>query len=203
MFEVLILSLLLTFSYKFVEIGIKSSKILQNYSIYFWAVIIMIVVPFYKDNYIFSLPANIMRVMPIFLVIVFANYLLSRFSGYNPVGKFNIINFIIVYPIIEELIFRGLILPSLNQNLNSGVFLEVMYMPVTVPVIISALLFAISHLQYYGLSLISIRYMVFAFFGGIVFGAITDLTESILLSCILHIEFNALAVYFANKSRLR
>ncbi|SMF92479.1 CAAX protease self-immunity [Paenibacillus uliginis N3/975] len=196
------LSLFLTFSYKIVEIFIRifRSKSLVRFSLYFWAVGTMILVPFSKGNYIFSSPDNIIKVMPVFLILIIANCVLARFSGYNPIGKFNIINFVITYPVIEEFIFRGLILSYLNQYLSSEVLIQVMYMPVTLSVVITALLFAITHLQYYSLSRQSIRYMIFAFMGGIFFGAITDLTHSILLSCLLHIEFNLLAVYFAKKT---
>ncbi|WP_082112479.1 CPBP family intramembrane glutamic endopeptidase [Paenibacillus sp. DMB20] len=139
--------------------------------------------------------------MPGFLILIAANYALSRFSGYDPIGKFNIVNFVIIYPIIEEFIFRGLILSNLNPYLSSEVLLELLYMPVTLSVVITALLFAVSHLQYYRLSRQSIRYMCFAFIGGIFFGAMADMTQSIWLSCLLHIEFNVLAVYFGKKTQ--
>ena len=201
MFIALGLSLILAFSYNIVEIFIRIwSKDLIRYSLYFWAVVIVILVPFFKGNYIVSAPVNIITAMPGFLILIAANYALSRFSGYDPIGKFNIVNFVIIYPIIEEFIFRGLILSSLNPFFSSEVLLELLYMPVTLSVVITALLFAVSHLQYYRLSRQSIRYMSFAFIGGIFFGAMADMTQSIWLSCLLHIEFNVLAVYFGKKN---
>lgn len=201
MYIALCLSLLLTFSYKIVEISIKifSSRMVK-YSLYFWAGIILILVPFFKWNYIYSSPSNITKVMPVFLILLFANYIVSRYSGYSPVGRFNTINFIIVFPIIEETVFRGLILPYLNQYLTTSELIEFIYLPVSYPVIISALLFAICHLQYYKLSRQSTRFMVFAFVGGITFGGIANITHSILLTCLIHIEFNFFAFYFARKT---
>lgn len=202
MFTALGLSLLLAFSYKIVDSIIRIwSKGLARYSLYFWAVVIVILVPFFNGNYIVSSPVNIITAMPGFLILIAANFVLSRFSGYDPIGKFNVVNFVIIYPIIEEFVFRGLILSELNQYLSSEVLLELMYMPVTLSVVITAFLFAISHLQYYRLSRQCVRYMSFAFIGGVFFGAIADMTQSILLSCLLHIEFNVLAVYFGKRTR--
>lgn len=201
MYIALCLSLLLTFSYKIVEIIIKKfSPHMVRYSLYFWAVVILILVPFFNWNYIYNSPSNIIKVMPVFLILLFANYIVSRYSGYNPVGRFNTINFIIAWPVAEEIVFRGLILPYLNQYLTTRELLEFIYLPVSYPVIISALLFAICHLQYYKLSLQSTRFMVFAFVGGIIFGGIADITHSILLTYLIHIEFNFFAFYFAQKS---
>lgn len=138
--------------------------------------------------------------MPVFLILLIANYIVSRYSGYGPVGRFNTINFIIVWPIIEEIVFRGFILPYLNQYITTSESIEFMYLPVSYPVIISALLFAICHLQYYKLSRQSTRFMVFAFVGGITCGGIADVTHSILLTCLIHIEFNFFACYFDSKS---
>ncbi|OOC62562.1 CPBP family intramembrane glutamic endopeptidase [Paenibacillus ihbetae] len=204
MFLSLGLSFLLSFSYKIIEILFRSfrSHKLRQYSLYFWGVGILIAVPFFKENNVYSSPVDLSAVLPVFAILLVGNYVLSRYSGYHPIGRYNIINFAITYPIIEEVLFRGLILPFLNQSIHSAKIMEVMFLPVTIPVVISALLFAISHLQYYKLSSQSIRYMMFAFIGGIFFGAITDVTHSILLSCLLHIEFNVLSIYFAKRSSI-
>lgn len=202
MFIVLAVSLVLTFSYKIVERFISVwSKSQVRYSVYYWAAIIVIVASLSKGNYIFSIPANITTILPSVLILIVANSVLSRFSGYDPMGQFNIINFVITYPVIEEFIFRGIILSNLNQYFNSMELIEVMHMPVTLSVVITAFLFAITHLQYYRLSRQCIRFMLFAFIGGILFGAITEMTHSILLSTLLHIQFNLLAVYFAKKNK--
>lgn len=202
MYLALGLSLLLTFSYKIVEVIIRmiSTTSLARFSIYLWAILIVTLIPIFNGNYVYVSPNNIMSTIPVFIVIIFVNFIISRFSGYHPIGKFNTINFIIVFPIIEEVIFRGLLLPYLNQYFHSAVLLQVMYMPVTFPVIGSALLFAICHLQYYKLSRQSALFLLFAFIGGITYGSITDLIHSIILAVLLHIEFNFFAVHFANKT---
>lgn len=95
MYIALCLSLLLTFSYKIIEIIIKIfSPRIVKYSLYFWAGIILILGPFLKWNYIYTSPSNIIKVMPVFLILLIANYIVSRYSGYSPVGRFNTINFI-------------------------------------------------------------------------------------------------------------
>jgi len=204
MFLSLGLSFLLSFSYKIIEIlfSVFRSHKLKQYSLYFWAGGILIAVPFFRENNVYSSPVKLSEVLPVFAILLVGNYVFSRYSGYHPIGRYNIINFAITYPIIEEVLFRGLILPILNQSVHSAEIMEFMFLPVTIPVVISALLFAISHLQYYKLSSQSIRYMMFAFIGGIFFGAITDVTHSILLSCLLHIEFNVLSIYFAKRSSI-
>ncbi|MCM3783520.1 CPBP family intramembrane metalloprotease [Neobacillus mesonae] len=154
-----------------------------------------------KESYVYSTPENIVAAMPTFFILLLANCIVSQYSGYHPVGKFNVINFVVVFPVIEEVIFRGFILSLLNSYLNSAKLFEILYLPISWSVVVSAFLFAVCHLQYYKLSRQSAGFLGFAFAGGILFGGITELTDSILLSCILHIEFNFLAVYFARKLR--
>ncbi len=156
---------------------------------------------FVQDHYIFNLPVHYEKVWPAALIIVIANLWISKYSGYQPEGKFNQINFIVAYPVIEEIIFRGLIIPILNQSLLYTTSFEVLYLPVSVPIVISAVLFAIAHLQYYKLNQSSIRYMLFAFAGGVVFGAVTDLTQSILIAVMLHIQFNMMSVCYSISGR--
>ncbi|GIN72731.1 hypothetical protein J14TS2_32060 [Bacillus sp. J14TS2] len=127
-------------------------------------------------------------------------HFIAKYSGYQPIGRYHVLNFVIFYPIFEEVIFRGLILPLLNKSFQYTL-IEIAYLPVSISVIISAVLFSIAHLQYYKLNRLSIRYMFFAFIGGLLFGAITDYTESIILSVLLHIEFNLLAACYAFKQQ--
>ncbi|WP_440119802.1 lysostaphin resistance A-like protein [Paenibacillus sp. QZ-Y1] len=114
-------------------------------------------------------------------------------------GKYNISNFVITFPVVEEIIFRGLILPNIKPYIVPTKLIEVLYVPVTIPVIITAGLFAICHLQYYKYSTETIRFMIFAFLGGILLGAMTEITQSIMLSLILHIVFNLFSVLFSKR----
>ncbi|XID94900.1 CPBP family intramembrane glutamic endopeptidase [Paenibacillaceae bacterium WGS1546] len=202
MFILLCLALL-TVSYKLVEILLTMSTIRnpQKYTVLYWAFAILIIVPLFRDNYIFKMPIHHDKALPIFGIIAVINIIIARYSGYNPIGNYYIVNFIVTYPIIEEIIFRGLILPNLKPFLGSSEILQILWMPVTLPVIVSAFLFAICHLQYYKLSALSMRYMVVAFSGGIVLGAMTEMTQSILYGLLLHIVFNSFSVIFAKRLR--
>jgi len=198
-------SLLLAFSYKIVEYTLTLLRVKQRpgTTLYAWVAIILLLIPFFKEHIIFNAPVNIMAAVLGVVIVFIVNALIARYSGYNPVGTFNILNFAITYPIIEEIIFRGMMLPYLNEALHASPFIELLFFPISLSVIITAFLFAISHLQYYKLSPQSIRFMIFAFSGGIFFGAIADLTQSIALTVLLHIEFNSLAIYFARKTKTR
>lgn len=145
------------------------------------------------------MPIHFAKALPILGFLILVYIVSSRFSGYNPIGKYNSINFIITYPIIEEIIFRGLILPYLKEFFVSSEIIQVFSMSVTTPVILSAILFAICHLQYYKLSAQSIRFIIIAFLGGILLGAMTELTQSIWFALILHIVFNSFSVIFAKR----
>lgn len=201
MYLMLGISLLLTFSYKLVEMCLRITPIskIGKYTVFVWALFILIDVPFFNDKYIFKMPIQYEQALPIFGFLILVYIVSSRFSGYNPIGKYNIVNFIITYPIVEEIIFRGLILPNLEQVFVSSENIQILYMPVTTPVIVSAILFAICHLQYYKLSAQSIRFIINAFLGGILLGAITVMTQSILFALILHIVFNSFSVIFAKR----
>ena len=201
MYIMLIISLLLTFSYKLIDILIMKTllKRMEKYTVLVWAIITIVLLPLFNMEYIFTTPINYHKAVPIFVVLILVYIVSARFSGYNPRGKYNITNFIITYPIIEEIIFRGLILPNLKQFFGSTEVIQVFNMSVTIPVIVSAILFAICHLQYYKLSALSIRFMIIAFLGGIFLGAMTEMTQSILLALILHITFNLFSVIFGKK----
>jgi len=205
MFLILCLSLLLTFSFKIVEIIIRIPPLrkLEKYTVILWAIIILIAVPFFNETYVLKMPLHYDRAFPIFGFLILVNVIASRFSGYNPIGKYNIINFLVTYPIIEEIVFRGLILHNIKQFFSSSEIIQVLYMPVTIPIIFSAFLFAICHLQYYSLSALSVRFMILAFLGGIMLGAMAEMTESILYALILHIVFNSFSVFFAKRALLK
>ncbi|HDR7801554.1 TPA: CPBP family intramembrane metalloprotease [Bacillus tropicus] len=201
----LVLAVLLAFSYKIVDttVGIIIGKTLyhkiENEIIYIWGTILTIISYFYEDNYVFRLPIHYESIVVLILIALITNIVISRYSGYNPIGKKNILNFVIMYPIFEEVIFRGMIIPILNNAFSIFSNFEIAYIPVTLPILISSFLFAISHLQYYKFNQTSIKFMLFAFLGGIIHGMITDSTLSIVFPILLHIEFNFLSVYYAKK----
>ncbi|MCM3204762.1 MULTISPECIES: CPBP family intramembrane glutamic endopeptidase [Paenibacillus] len=195
------LSLLLAFSHKLVEVVIRKLPFrnLDKHAVLLWAVMIGLLIPFFHNEYVFKIPIHFGEALPIFGFLVIANVIAARFSGYNPIGSYNIINFVLTYPIVEEIIYRGLILPNIEPLFGSSKLMDIFYMPVTIPVIITAVLFAICHLQYYNLSSESIRFMIFACIGGIVLGSMTLMTESIVFALGLHMIFNSCSVLYSKR----
>lgn len=77
----------------------------------------------------------------------------------------------IVAPIVEEVIFRGLILSRLRKAV-----------PLVWAVVISSVLFGIAHGQ--------IVWIIYAFVLGVILSAVTVKTESLTASILLHMAFN-------------
>lgn len=202
----LILAVLLAFSYKIVDItvgfliGRTMYRKIEKEIIYIWGILLTVSIYFFEDNYVFRLPIHYKQIVLLILIVAITNIFISRYSGYKPRGKKNILNFVIMYPIFEEVLFRGLILPIINNSFPTYSLIEIFYTPVTVPILISSFLFAIAHLQYYSFNKSSIKFMLFAFSGGIIFGIITDYSLSIVFSIFLHVEFNFFAAYYSKKS---
>ncbi|MDQ0208679.1 CPBP family intramembrane glutamic endopeptidase [Alkalicoccobacillus murimartini] len=201
----LLLVILLTFSYKIVDltfrmlIGRALYQKIEHAMIYIWGTLITIIAFFYVDNFVFRLPIHYEPIIPLILITAITFMFTSRHSGYHPIGKKNILNFVIMYPIFEEVIFRGMMIPILNNSLPTYSVLELFHTPVTLPILLSAFLFAIAHLQYYSLNRTSVKFMLFAFLGGILLGMIANDSLSIVFALFLHIEFNLLAVYYSKK----
>ncbi|HDX9577993.1 TPA: CPBP family intramembrane metalloprotease [Bacillus pseudomycoides] len=205
-FIALVLAVLLAFSYKIVDITVRIImgrtlyRKIENEILYIWGILLTIISYFYEDNYVFRLPIHYEPTVLLILIAAITNIFISRYSGYKPSGKKNILNFVIMYPIFEEVIFRGMIIPVLNNSFSIYRVFEIAYIPLTVPILISSFLFAVAHLQYYSFNQTSIKFMLFAFVGGITFGAITDYSLSIVFPLFLHVEFNLLSVYYSKRS---
>jgi membrane protease YdiL (CAAX protease family) len=195
------IAVLLSFSYKLFEeiLGVVSEQ-QQRFTVYYWGVAMIGVSFLWHPSYTFNIPQNITRVLPLFLVILVVNLLISRSSGYSPEGTSNRINFILASPIVEEIAFRGLVLPVLARHPSLGQLHSNSIIDYSWAIILTSLLFAVAHLQYYRLNRQSIRFMLFAFSGGIFFGLIAQVTGSILLSIPLHIAFNGSAAFYARAS---
>ncbi|WP_127530141.1 CPBP family intramembrane glutamic endopeptidase [Paenibacillus kobensis] len=200
------LALLLSFSFRIVE---KLSTLIRNgdnkqffqlAAIYIWGACAIAAALVVSDQYVFRVPTVDTTAFALAAAAILINAVIPQHSGYHPSGKFNIINFVVTYPIVEEIIYRGLLLPILDRSFHYTV-VEIYDLPVTLSIVITALLFAVAHLQYYKLNRTSIKYMVFAFTGGIIFGVITNATHSILIPVLLHVEYNLLAVYYSNKMK--
>ena len=87
-----------------------------------------------------------------------------------------IISVVIVAPIVEEVIFRGLILSRLKTVMNT-----------TAALIISSALFAIMHGH--------ILWIAYTFLVGIIFGIVALKNKSIVASIMLHLIFNLVGLY--------
>ncbi|MEK3902955.1 MULTISPECIES: CPBP family intramembrane glutamic endopeptidase [unclassified Paenibacillus] len=195
------IAVLLSFSYQIIEkvLGLIS-KSQVRYTIYYWGAAMIAGSVLWSDSYTFGMPHQVMRVLPLFLVILAVNLIISRSSGYNPVGTYNKVNFVLCFPIFEEIAFRGLVLPILAQHPGLGQLHATGIIDVSGAILLTAFLFAVSHLQYYRLNRESIRFMLFALSGGIFFGLFAQVTESLLLTIPLHIAFNGSAVWYQKKS---
>lgn len=107
------------------------------------------------------------------------------FTDYFNAVKFPIV-FFIVTPIAEELLFRGWMYGQVQKwQLGS-------------PIVISAILFGLHHLQYfsYGLSGFAIFQVMYTIALGLLFGKMRQLSGSIYLGILIHIIINAVTVLF-------
>lgn len=194
---------LLSCSYKIVEqFAARIAPSQKRYAVYYWGGLLAAVSLIVPDAYVFRLPDHAVFTLPLVLVVLAANLLAAKASGYRPEGRFDRINFVLTYPVLEEAAFRGLVLPLLASLNPPGIgSWELFGIAVGPAVLISALLFAVSHLQYYRVSRQSLIFMLFAFSGGLFFGAIAEHTRSIVLTIPLHIAFNAAALFYSAKAR--
>jgi len=167
---------------------------------YIWGLCALAAVAVVPEQYVFRFPVVDTTVFALAAVPMLTNAIISQYSNYHPTGTTDRIHFIIVYPIAEEIVFRGLLIPILNRSFSRPV-VEWFDVPVTLSIVIAASLFAIARLQRYKLNPASVKYMLFAFCGGIVFGVIANSTQSILIPVLLHVEYNLLAVYYSSKMR--
>jgi len=170
---------------------LKDTKFIKKYYTYIWAVLILIIALIYPDSLLrkisFEFFYNKKIIIEILKIAVFACFL-GYVSGYKTVNKRHDFDFCIIFPVFEEILFRGVILFIL---VNVGLLND------KYAVVLSALLFGVMHFQYFGLKKESIRYVVFAFVGGYFFANIVLITQSILPSIFLHMVFNISAIGFS------
>ncbi|WP_310550240.1 CPBP family intramembrane glutamic endopeptidase [Paenibacillus glufosinatiresistens] len=167
-------------------------------TIYVWAAGLLLLTFAVRGNYVFRLPEDTGSVIGLFSAVLAVNLLIACYSGYRLVGALNRFNFAVVYPVFEEIAFRGLILPLLAE---AAFLAKTVRIPgigeLNGAILLTAFLFAVSHLQYYRLNRQSIVFMAFAFSGGLFFGRIAYATEAVLLTIPLHMAFNGAAVFYS------
>ncbi|KAA9007581.1 CPBP family intramembrane metalloprotease [Paenibacillus spiritus] len=139
-------------------------------TIYVWAAGLLLLTFAVRGNYVFRLPEGTGSVIGLFSAVLAVNLLIARYSGYRPAGALNRFNFAVVYPVFEEIAFRGLILPLLAE---AAFLAKTVRIPgigeLNGAILLTAFLFAVSHLQYYRLNRQSIVFMAFAFSEAAVF----------------------------------
>lgn len=156
----------------------------------------------FKLDYLKNLELKIKRTLFKYsLIIAFSLYCLNYFftymhslvldgidniilRGYEYVSLEQIIFSILVYPLVEELLFRGSILNILSKrvgNFNA--------------ILISSLLFAIAHI-------FSTSSVLLSFFSGIIFGYVYLKTQHVVYSYMVHLMYNAFVLYFNDKLNL-
>ncbi len=184
------LSFLYTLLYKGIAKLTKNAFVKKHYN-YLWAIIVLIIALVYPNSLLRDASLKFLtdrEIIDELLTFVFFAVILGFFSGYKTVGKKYDFDFCFIFPLFEEILFRGVILILL---VNSGVINE------SFAGLIAAILFGIMHFQYFGLKKSSIRFVVIAFVGGYYFSMITLMTNSILPSLFLHMAFNMSAIVFS------
>lgn len=153
-------------------VDFKNSKFKIDW--YFFSFSLVIAILLYCLNYIFIYIHS--------LIIYGIDNIILR--GYESVSANHIIFSIIIYPLIEELLFRDCILKILskkNSKLKS--------------LLISSFLFSIVHL-------FSMTGLYLSFFSGIIFGLVYLKTNSVLYSFIVHSLYNGIVLFFNDKLNL-
>lgn len=169
---------------------LKASAWIKKYYNYLWAVLILMIALIYPNSLLRKASFGFFyngKMMSDILEIAIVAVVLGCFSGYKTVSKKYDFDFCVIFPVFEEILFRGVILLILvNGGLNERY-----------AVVLSAMLFGVMHFQYFGLKKDAIRYAVFAFIGGYFCANIVLMTHSILPTIFIHMVFNISAIVFA------
>lgn len=154
-------------------------NIMNNSSIYITIIIALIFIPLlvfnykknYKDNKLNSIYKFIILGFSLSLIYNFFGFYLDKLLDTNLYGEFNIIETIIqtviLGPIIEEYLFRGMIYNGLKKNFNDKKSM-----------IITSIVFAITH--------INIIQMIYAFLLNIILVKVYEKYKNINSCIIIH-----------------
>ena len=179
--NIIVISLIifLTFSYECLRRIID-----EGYFIYIWAFIIIGIFIFYPGaENLYQYDQSTATYPVLFLGLPIAA-LVAKNSGYNiRLSKKSIFNFAVLFPVTEELLFRGIIfsLAASISEINIGTF--------SLAAIVSAVAFGITHLQYHNFKFTDLaqRHILIAFIGGLFMGDLMDNTGFILYPILIHI----------------
>jgi hypothetical protein len=168
----------------------ESTFIKKNYN-YIWAALVLTIALIYPDSLLrrgsLELFQNEKAIEEILKLAVFGS-ILGCFSGYKTKNRKYDFEFCVIFPVVEEILFRGVILLIL---VNAGLLKDAH------AVVLSAMLFGVMHFQYFGLKKDAIRYVLFAFIGGYFLANLVLMTKSILPSIFIHMIFNTSAIVFS------
>ncbi len=128
--------------------------------------------PLYADKQFWAaiVAAVVVWILTYFLV---DNLIISR----NP----NLLYAIIIYPILEELAFRGFIQDTIRQKIRQNLVARLSYAN-----ILTSILFVLAHLLYQ-----APLWALSVFIPSLVFGYFKDRTGGVMASIVLHIFYNA------------
>lgn len=163
----------------------------EEYAVYPWAAVMLLCAFILKDNLVFRLPESLDRLALVYIIVPIAVlFIVPRLVPLRFIGAHGRFKGIVMYPIFEEIAFRGLILPLLLAV--RGLDISIRYIAINGAVIISAALFGLMHILSYGINKASLRIGVFAFIGGLYMGYLAYTTLSILPSIVYHMAWNTM-----------
>lgn len=192
---ILLCSIVLAFSYSLVVWVVRRMKneTLIHNVLYIWAFIVFLISLFYGNSLIrinsFDFLGNhsFYRELVIFAA---AGILLAHLPGYFYGNRKYVLNFVFLYPITEEILFRGTIFPLL---------LEVDFISIKTAYLLSAVLFGVMHIQYFKFHSTLLSKIVVAIIMGYFFASLTHVYQSLIPAVVLHILYNVAAMYYAKR----
>ncbi len=193
MLIVLFVSVLLTISLPFMyHVLSKIRSEWGAYAVYIWGLILLLFIRVLGVS-INVTPNDLTRVNITYKLagliglVIFPQMANMRFLG--PHAK---IKGLVVNPIFEEIAFRGIVLQSLNQF--EPLTQCIPHTGINAAILISAILFAFSHLLSYGVNLPSIKLSCSCFAGGLFLGYVSLTTQTLFWCILYHMLFNSIMV---------
>lgn len=208
----ILLTLGLTFSFTLVKwlmkplekvSSLESVFILKRYIVWF---LLMVLAGGYfgKEIYV-NLPQTALALneMSVVVIVIFL-VIFAKHSEYSSSrSKEWMVSFSLMFPIGEEILFRGIILSMLsNQVFFAKTVLSIpVFGETELMVLISAIMFGVMHIQYNNFKVDNktLKQVLFAVVFGVYAGKITLLTGSIVYSAIIHIVANSMTLIYGLK----
>ncbi|MCQ1531287.1 CPBP family intramembrane glutamic endopeptidase [Lutispora saccharofermentans] len=178
------------------KLEISIPEVIRYNASYVWLALIVIIGVLGGKSFNIALPSTALDIGLkgwFYILLVFS--LFCIYSSYDiPKTSEQFIKFSIIFPIGEEILFRGII-QSLTTNLlklhNRYIILP-LFGSIPIVACISAICFGITHFQYHNFKInkLSLKQVLFAFVFGIFAGNIVEVTGSILYPVLFHIAGN-------------